>query len=176
MILFSVDGGGDQQKGSMSVRGTGWAAFRIEDESLPVLEQTGLIQGGPDNFLHDVMSLGSDAGMWLREAGQVVVENFVLINSRAKIDPLEIVGMMRMWCAIKHVPCAVQMPGARKMVSHSDLRRIGMWPGGAGHADEAQAVRHGLTWAMLNGHRPTIELLHPDVEEDEGEERSPSSW
>jgi len=102
--------------------------------------------------------------MRIREATEFVVENFKLLNPRAKIDPLEIVGMMKMWCAINKRHMTLQMPGQRTSVSHEDLKRIGMWPGGSGHADTAQAIRHVLAALMAKGHIPTMRLLCPPEE------------
>lgn len=175
--LVAIDGGGDQQRGAQEVRGTGWAALSLPDDGPPVLRATGLIPGGPTPFLHE-LGRSSELRQYVAVADQLVVENFKLLNSRAKIDPLEIVGMVRMWGMIYHVPVAVQMPAQRTIVSHDDLKRIGMWPGGKGHADEAQAVRHGLAWASLQGHAPTIGLLSPDPEGQPEEDHppAPGAW
>ena len=176
--VVSVDGGGDQAKGTKEVRGTGWALLRVHEDRPPELLATGLIRGGPTPFL----AAAADPGSALREAlaicDQLVVENFKLLNPRAKIDPLEIVGMVRMYGMMTGIPVAVQMPGQRNIVSHDDLKRIGMWPGGAGHADEAQAVRHALAWASLQGNAPTIGLLSPDPdgEPEPTEEDAPLPW
>ena len=167
-LIFGVDGGADLAAKAVvkSVRGTGWCLVRYTETTVE-LAAYGQVVGGPDAWLEAITGLATEHGehdpAWsaLREATGLVVENFVLLNARAKIDPLEIVGMMRMWGAVHRRPVAVRMPKQREAVSHDDLHRVGMWPGGAGHADTAQAIRHVLSWLMSQGHLPTIMLLAP---------------
>lgn len=174
-LVLAIDGGADQHRGTQAVRGTGWAALTVPDDGRPTLEETGLIPGGPTPFLTE-MGRSSNIRTWASVADQLVVENFLPLNAKAKIDPLEIVGMVRMWGMVFNTPVAVQNPSQRMIVSHDDLKRIGMWPGGAGHADEAQAVRHALAWASISGHMPTIAMLSPDPGLEEDDPTPHLSW
>lgn len=181
MIVFAVDPGSKQQKGTLDVRGTGWAALGVHAVRPPELLATGLLPGGTDALLAALQDTERAAGAWFHQAEQVVVENFILREARASIEPLEMAGLVRGLCAALGKPCVKQNPDQRTIVSHDDLKRVGMWPGGAGHADEAQAVRHGLTWAMIDGNLPTISLLSPDpddgaTDDEDDAPRGPSAW
>jgi len=160
--VLAVDGGGDQQKTTREIRGSGWSLIQFGDHP-PLVLDGGLVPGGPDPFLAEITRDGSRLGEALRnEADQLVVENFVPLIPRVNAGPLEIVGMMKTLGWAYDLPVAVQMPGQRTIVSHDDLKKHGYWPGGKGHADQAQAVRHALAWAILQGNRPTVELFAPD--------------
>lgn len=175
-IILAIDPGARQKKGTLDVRGTGWARLVVHDDRPPELKDTYLAPGGTQALLDHI------AGPWtpFRELWQtadiVIVENFILLEARANIEPLEMVGVVRGIGAAQGKTVVVQNPGDRTIVSHDDLKRVGMWPGGKGHADEAQAVRHGLAWALKNGNRPTIELLAPDGTDDEDLPSGPSGW
>lgn len=167
-----IDPGAKQKAGTLDVRGTGWALIGIGTEP-PQLLGTHLSGGGTDRLILDVM-LDSVCKMMWDLADIVIVENFRLLEARANIEPLEMVGVIRGIGAAQGKRVIVQEPADRTIVSHDDLKRIGMWPGGAGHADEAQAVRHGLAWALKEGNRPTVELLAPDEPDDSPS--GPSGW
>lgn len=164
--LFCVDGGADHAKNNVvqSKRGTGWCLLTCTDTTEPELLAFGHVLGGPNAWLDAITTRNSidPAYTALRRATVLVVEDFKLINARAKIDPLEIVGMMKMWGACNRVNVVLRTPKSRLGVSHEDLKRIGMWPGGGGHADTAQAIRHGLSALMAKGHEPTMRLISPE--------------
>lgn len=176
MIILAIDPGARQKAGTLDVRGTGVAMLEFSDQS-PVLRGTLLAPGGAQTLIDWLTGpLWVPMRSWWQQADHVVVENFLHLNAQANIEPLEMVGVVRGVAAAQGKPVTVQNPGERDIVSHDDLKRIGMWPGGKGHADEAQAVRHGLTWALKNGNRPTIELLAPDQGDDEYAPTGPSGW
>lgn len=160
--IFAVDPGGAHKKFTKSDRGTGWCLMEIIDElAPPVLVGHGQVVGGPDEFITEYSS-ESRMRNAMMQADVVVTEDFVLLNARANTDPLEIIGMVRMF-ALEHGKMFVkQMPGKRKATDHDDLKRIGMWPGGAGHADTAQAIRHALAYLLNRLHRGTMVLVQPD--------------
>lgn len=177
MIILAIDPGAKQKPGTLDVRGTGVAALEFHNDKPPVLRGTLLMPGGTAMLIDWLTGGGqmTPVRSWWQEADHVVVENFVHLNAAANIEPLEMVGVIRGIAAAQGKPVTVQNPGERDIVSHDDLKRIGMWPGGKGHADEAQAVRHGLTWALKAGNRPTIELLAPD-DEATTDGPGPSAW
>lgn len=178
MIILAIDPGAKQKKGTLDVRGTGVAALEICDDVPPVLRGTLLAPGGTQALIDWLTGpLWVPMRSWWQQADVVVVENFLHLNPQANIEPLEMVGVIRGIGAAQGKRVIVQNPDERTIVSHDDLKRIGMWPGGAGHADEAQAVRHGLAWALKSGNRPTIELLAPDDEAtDDDSPSGPSGW
>lgn len=175
--ILAIDPGSKQKKGTLDVRGTGWAVMEIWPDVPPELLATGLHPGGTQSLLDGIQGDGELAD-YMHRARLVVVENFRLLEARASIEPLEMVGVIRGFCAAQGKTVVVQEPADRTIVSHDDLKRIGMWPGGKGHADEAQAVRHGLAWASKSGNRPTVELLVPDPGDQPNveEESGPSAW
>lgn len=175
MIVIAIDPGSRQKKGTLEKRGTGWAALEIHDDKPPALRETLLAPGGTDALLHDITEANTWPRMLWLQADVVVVENFLHLNPQANIEPLEMVGVVRGIGAAQGKRVVVQNPADRTIVSHDDLKRIGMWPGGSGHADEAQAVRHALAWALKNGNRPTIEALAPD-DEATTDAPGPSAW
>jgi len=163
-MLMAIDPGAEHDKHVTSERGTGWALFQVHlgTTNPPTLEAYGQIVGGPDEFMEamvdDVAFRRS-----LNQADTVLVEGFKLMNMRAKTDPLLIIGMVRMYALMAgKKPAIVQPPRGRTLVDHDDLKRINMWPGGKGHADTAQAIRHGLSYLLNNGHVGTQMLVQPD--------------
>lgn len=174
--VLCIDGGGDHaaNKVTESMRGTGWCLLKVHAQYAPVLVAHGQVRGGPAAWLEAIITAKKVAinldEEWnnLRRALQVathmVVEDFKLIRPvppGVNIDPLEIVGMMEMWCALRGTPLTRQMPSERLAVTHDDLKLIDMWPGGTGHADTAQAIRHGLVALMKQRHQPTMRLISP---------------
>lgn len=165
--VFSLDPGAEHGAHTKSRRGSGWCRISWHPDSV-VLEEHGHIIGGPGMLLEALTGKVNDVGQhdpaWyaLRAADRLVVEGFDAWNTAAKIDPLESVGMMRMYGALNGLATFVQRAGERTSVSHEDLHRIGMWPGATGHADTAQSIRHALVHLMKFGHRPTIDLVVPD--------------
>ena len=166
-LIFGTDGGARHEKHVTSGRGTGWCEVMVENDPTapPRLMDGGQVVGGPDQWL-DAITLvpktGSQpAALAAHRATEFVTENFTLINARAKIDPLEIVGMMKMLARTTGRPHYTQEPSQRNLVSHDDLKRIGWWPGGAGHADQAQAIRHVLSRLLREGHLGTATMLKP---------------
>ena len=161
MLIFGVDGGGEQKKNSLkSDRGTGWCLIQVDavdDMVLPELMEHGQIAGGPDNFLQWV----HEALEWTR-AEVMVVENFRPMSARVDAGPLEIVGMVKAIGLLTNKKVVVREPSQRTLVSHDDLKANAMWPGGAGHADTAQAIRHVISWLISTGHTGTINLFAPD--------------
>lgn len=179
ITVLAIDPGARQQASTLEKRGTGVALLQFSDNEPPTLVWTYLISGGTDSLLGTLTGTmyWGPIQEWFKLADIVIVENFRLREARANIEPLEMVGVVRGIGAAQGKRVIVQEPADRTIVSHDDLKRVGMWPGGAGHADEAQAVRHGLAWALKTGNRPTVELLAPDPGEDEDDARSgPSSW
>lgn len=161
-LIFAVDPGGAHKKFTKSDRGTGWCLMEVTGQtSPPALVDHGQVVGGPDEFISEY-SRGITMRAAMMQADVVVTEDFVLLNARANTDPLEIIGMVRMF-ALEHGKTFVkQMPGKRKATDHDDLKRIGMWPGGAGHADTAQAIRHALAYLLNSLHRGTMIMVQPD--------------
>ena len=163
MKLMAIDPGAQHDKHVTSERGTGWALFETRNPyDKPLLKEYGQIVGGPDEFMaamvDDVAFRRS-----LNQADVILVEGFKLMNMRAKTDPLLIIGMVRMYALMAgKAPAVVQPPRGRTLVDHDDLKRINMWPGGKGHADTAQAIRHGLSYLLNNGHVGTQVLIQPD--------------
>lgn len=171
--IFGIDPGADHKKHSVSERGTGWALIEVHDNvnTPPTLAASGHVLGGPDSLLAELVKPGNVLQQqWAMRscfllASIVVVENFKLFDKNADPAPLEIIGMMKLYCALESKEIVVQMPGERGGVTHDDLKRIGMWPGGRGHADTAQAIRHILSWLMKKRHKPTMMLVSPPPED-----------
>lgn len=166
--IMGIDPGADADRTTKErTRGTGWSVVHVPEQGFPRRVAGGVILGGPDDFLRAVRGAGDDPafGGHLMGATELVVENFTKQVSAAKIHPLEIIGMVRMFCAMRVLPLTINMPGARKLVSHDDLKEKGWWPGGAGHADEAQALRHVLSKLLREPHVPTAMLFHPPDED-----------
>lgn len=159
MLILAVDPGGRHKKHTpKSPRGTGWILIEANDEVVKKWAG-GLIVGSPEKTIESMVS--GELREALNMSTQLVVENFVKLNPRADPSPLETVGAMRMEALLSGKPLSVRMPGQRNLVSHDDLKRIGWWPGGAGHADEASATCHGLSWLLDHGHLPTAMLVNP---------------
>lgn len=171
-LIFGIDPGADHKKHSVSERGTGWALIEVSDNvaAPPRLVSSGHVLGGPDAALAELTdrktgySPHSMRGAFL-QANIAVVENFKLFDKNADPAPLEIIGAMKLYCILEGKQIVVQMPGERGGVTHDDLKRIGMWPGGRGHADTAQAIRHILSWLMKKRHKPTMMLVSPPPED-----------
>lgn len=164
-FVFGCDPGARHEKHVDSKRGTGWCLVFVPDDvsAEPVLLEHGQVVGGPDEWLDaiNLPSFGKPAYHALMQATEYVVEGFTKRIAAAKIDPLEIVGMMRMSAAIRGIRCDVSRPVERIIVTHEDLKRIGWWPGGAGHADTAQSIRHVLATLIQEGHPGTSRLISP---------------
>lgn len=177
-VVVAIDPGAKQKSTTLDVRGTGWARVVVHDDRPPELKDTYLAPGGTRALVDHITGLWTPFRELWQTADVIVVENFILLEARANIEPLEMVGVVRGIGAAQGKSVVVQNPDERTIVSHDDLKRIGMWPGGKGHADEAQAVRHALAWALRSGNRPTVELLAPDPgEDDEAPVRpGPSAW
>lgn len=172
--IVIIDPGAKQKSGTLDVRGTGWARIAVHEDRPPELKDTYLGRGGTAALLDHITGPWTPFRELWQTADVVIVENFRLLEARANIEPLEMVGVVRGIGAAQGKRVVVQEPADRTIVSHDDLKRVGMWPGGAGHADEAQAVRHGLAWALKSGNRPTVELLAPDEPDDSPS--GPSGW
>lgn len=164
MLIFGVDGGADHKKHTKSDKGSGWClmeAAAVNPYEPPKLLSYGQTIGGPDAFLK-AMEKDSELAKAMERADQLIVEDFVQLNARADPGPLEVVGMIKMYGLLMKRPVATRMPSQRTLVSHEDLKANEMWPGGAGHADTAQAIRHVLSWLIANDHPGTIALFAPD--------------
>jgi hypothetical protein len=176
ITILAIDPGAKQKAGTLDKRGTGVAVLEVHDDKPPVLRGTLLAPGGTQTLIDWLTGpLYVPMRSWWDIADEVVVENFLHLNAQANIEPLEMVGVIRGLGAAQGKPVVVQNPADRTIVSHDDLKRVGMWPGSAGHADEAQAVRHALARALRSGNRPTVELLAPD-DEATPDDPGPSSW
>lgn len=180
--IFGVDPGGEHQAHTVdSQRGTGWCLFEVRDDAPAILESHGHVLGGPNTWVRAMTDSDHPAHRALRLSTRAVVEGFRLFNIKASADPLETIGMMKLWSVINGKELKVSRPGQRTGVSHDDLKRMGMWPGGRGHADTAQAIRHVLSAIMAEGHQPTIELFaqfhEPEsVEEPVAPPSKPMTW
>lgn len=164
MRIFGIDPGAEHAKHVTSERGSGWCVIDAEPggTDAPVVIESGKINGGPDELI-EAFDKGHPALKYIvRSADVLLVENFRLLNVRANTDPLIIIGQMQMLAYMHDLRFVKREPRQRNTVSHDDLKRIGMWPGGAGHADEAQAIRHVLAYLMDLGHMGTMQLISPD--------------
>lgn len=169
MRIFGIDPGAEHAKHVTSERGSGWCLIDADftpqkgAATPPVVIASGKINGGPDELIK-ALEEDHEALKHALSADTLLVENFKLLTMRASTDPLIIIGQMQMFASINGMKFVKRMPRQRETVSHDDLKRIGMWPGGAGHADEAQAIRHVLAYLMDLGHMGAMMLIDPDPE------------
>ena len=75
---------------------------------------------------------------------QVVIESFTY-QRRDKVDltPVEVIGVIKLWCEIHEIPYKVQSPATGKSFwTDKKLKQIGMYEASKGHAMDA--LRHLL--------------------------------
>ena len=145
------------------VSDTGWAVVQYEDDSPPVLVESGVISGGFQGFLEWSRSQTPellDAGCcWLGGDmvffDQVICEQWVDYGGYVDTSPRLIEGVIRyLWQDV-----VLQPSKALQMVTANDLKALGWYTTEGHHRDSASSLRHILYYLRSIRHKPTLRLL-----------------
>ena len=128
---------------------TGWALFRLPDDDPIYLIDCGQVVGGNDRFIR----------WWGTVEHDLVVSETFRLDGRTRypdITPLRIEGALD-----------VLSPGwhgqANVMKAHAPddlLKKHGLWIRGQRHSRDA--IRHGLAYAKMHKHLPTLAKFWPE--------------
>jgi hypothetical protein len=93
---------------------------------------------------------------------RVVFERFAY-QRRDKVDltPVEVIGVIKLWCDINDVPYTIQTPSqAKNLWTDGKLKQLGLWEPGKNHAMDA--VRHLMYYLIVTkGDRSWLQKLKP---------------
>ena len=148
MIILSFDPAAEREEST-----TGYAILRADEDSEPVLDQSGVIEGGFAGFVDFVN--GPALTRTLPRPDVVVCESWVPYKGFVDSSPQLVEGVIRYV-----FPDVVLQPSITKAIITDDiLKRLGWYSTEGHHRDANSAIAHALAYLVKIRHKPTIRLI-----------------